>query len=225
VLVAAFLPHPPALVPGLTGGPVAELEPLRRATAAALEWLLSVAPQRICLLGGGPVERVFDGTARGTMGGYGVPVSVGSGGGDRLPLSLTVGWGLLDAAGYAGDRVAVALPSNVTDGRLDELARTVDGDALLVMGDGSARRDHDAPGLQHSEGRRYDHAVAAALASGDAGALAGLDPGLEQAVQAAGVPAWRLAGRVFGGRPVHAVLAEHTAPFGVGYFVATWSAR
>ena len=38
MLVAAFLPHPPALVPGLTGGPVAELEPLvRQAERAARE--------------------------------------------------------------------------------------------------------------------------------------------------------------------------------------------
>lgn len=218
----AFLPHPPALVPGLTGGPVAELEALRQAVTEAIRWLLSPAPQRICLLGGGPDERVFDNSARGTMGGYGVPVSVGSGGGQRLPLSLTIGWWLLDAAGYSGGRTALSLPAALPDARLDELARTVDVDALLVLGDGSASRDEDAPGAPHPDGRGFDEAVAAALSAGDAAALAGLDPGLGEEVQAAGVPAWRLVGRLVGERAVEAVLAAHSAPFGVCYFVATW---
>lgn len=225
MLVAAFLPHPPALVPGLTGGPVAELEPLQRAVTETIQWLLAVVPQRICLLGAGPDERGFDGSARGTMGGFGVPVSVGSGGGQRLPPSLTVGWRLLEAAGYSGGRTALSLPSSLSGARLDELARTVDADALLVMGDGSTRRHDDAPGTGHRQGRAFDDTVAAALSDGDAAALAGLDPDLGDEVQAAGVPAWRLAGRLIGARPVQATLVAHAAPFGVGYFVATWRTR
>lgn len=221
----AFLPHPPALVPGLTGGPVAELEPLRRAATEAMEWLLSEVPQRIWLLGAGPVEETFVASARGTMGGYGVPMSVGSGGGQRLPLSLTVGWWLLDTAGYAGDRMAISLPSGLSGDRLDEVARTVDADAVLVLGDGSARRHEDAPGTLHPAGSEFDASVAAALSAGDAACLAGLDPGLGEEVQAAGVPAWRLAGRLIGDRPVEAALTRHCAPFGVGYFVATWRTR
>ena len=93
---------------------------------------------------------------------------------------------------------------------------------VLVMGDGTARRCERAPGYLDERAASFDAAVAAALAAGDAAMLRDLDPALGADLLAAGVPAWRTAGHVVGGRPVAAELLHESAPYGVAYLVATW---
>jgi hypothetical protein len=93
------------------------------------------------------------------------------------------------------------------------------------MGDGSARRSLKAPGHLDAAAEPFDAAVAAALAVGDPGALAALDPAEGARLLAAGVPAWRAVGAVLAGREVTGRLHAHEAPFGVGYLVADWSVR
>ena len=56
------------------------------------------------------------------------------------------------------------------------------------MGDGSARRTVKAPGYLDPAAEPFDARVATALAAGDAGALAGLDPAEGERLLAAGVP-------------------------------------
>ena len=92
------------------------------------------------------------------------------------------------------------------------------------MGEGSARRSVKAPGVPRRRGRPFDAAVAAALAAGDAAALAALDPAEGERLLAAGVPAWRASAPRSTGRPVTARLHLDDAPFGVGYLVADWVA-
>ena len=100
-----------------------------------------------------------------------------------------------------------------------------DDTALLVLGDGSARRSEKAPGYLDERAEGFDAGIAAALASGDPARLAALDAALGGHLLAAGVDAWhRTAVRLEGGGSgaFHAEVTYDDAPFGVGYFVATW---
>lgn len=96
--------------------------------------------------------------------------------------------------------------------------------ALLVLGDGSARRSVTAPGHLDERAASFDAAVAAAMGDGDAEALAELDRDLGASLLATGVPAWRVAGSLLSARSYQATLLADVAPYGVGYFVASWLA-
>ncbi|HET6394684.1 MAG TPA: hypothetical protein VFG13_17795, partial [Blastococcus sp.] len=96
--------------------------------------------------------------------------------------------------------------------------------AVLGMGDGSARRSVKAPGYLDDGAGPFDAAIARALESGDAAALAALDHADGERLLAAGVPVWRAVGAAVAGRPITARLHLDTAPFGVGYLVASWVA-
>ena len=147
----------------------------------------------------------------GTFAGHGVDVRAG--GPDLvLPLSLTTGAWLLDRAGWTGSRTYTTSAVPV-DGRV----------ALLVMADGSARRGVTAPGWLDDRAEAFDAAITAALADGDADALASLDVHLGDDLLAAGPRALVVLGELTKGADVSARLRWEGAPFGVGYWVATWS--
>ena len=65
--------------------------------------------------------------------------------------------------------------------------------------------------------------MAEALAGGDPARLAALDGTLGGELLAAGVPAWHAAGALLAGQRFTASLDYDRAPYGVGYFVATWT--
>jgi hypothetical protein len=233
ILGAAFLPNPPVLVPAVASGAARELEPLRRASRRALRRVHGDDGRRLAVLGSADTSAVHSPVARGSLSGYGVSLEVhlgspGCGGAPELPLSLTVGaWLLGQALGpssgavgfsvgpdFAASRAAVELLSLAESARL----------ALVVMGDGSARRSTTAPGyLLRAE--PFDAAVAAALRDGDGEALADLDETLGAELLAAGVPAWRAAGALLAGGSYDADLLYADAPYGVGYFAAAWTAH
>lgn len=96
-----------------------------------------------------------------------------------------------------------------------------DGSALLVLADGSAARGARAPAGPHPAAQASDDALAAALAAGDAAALAAYEPGL--ALRADGAPALRALGRLAAGRTWRPRLLAYEAPFGVAYLVARWT--
>jgi hypothetical protein len=91
------------------------------------------------------------------------------------------------------------------------------------MGDGSARRSTAAPGYFDERAEAFDAGVAAALRSGEAGEL-NLDPVVGAELLAAGVPAWSAAAALLDRGEYAADLLYAQAPYGVGYFVAAWSA-
>ncbi|WP_329364048.1 class III extradiol dioxygenase subunit B-like domain-containing protein [Streptomyces sp. NBC_00669] len=95
--------------------------------------------------------------------------------------------------------------------------------ALLVMGDGSACRTVKAPGYLDERAEPFDAAVAAALGAADTAALEGLDAALAQAVQAAGRAPWQVLAGAARGAGLAGELLYDAAPYGVGYFVATWT--
>jgi hypothetical protein len=150
-----------------------------------------------------------------------------------LPLSLVIGAQLLDAAGYSGPRVLQSVAESASPGACRDLGRDLAADApltaLLVLGDGSARRSAAAPGYLDERAEPFDTVVEQALRDGDLPALAALDPDLARDLLAAGRPAWQaLAGALAPAtsspatpaRPRTRILYSD-APFGVTYLVAT----
>lgn len=221
----AFCPHPPALVPELAQGAAPELDGLRTACRDAVR---RVAPPGagILIVGAGETTRRHAPAVRGSFAPFGVDleVSLGEdepGGALELPLSLTVGaWLLRDTlgAGHAAHGLSVG-PEGIGGESPDRPA------ALLVMGDGSARRSIKAPGYLDDRAAPFDAAIAAILAEGDAAALTGIDPELAAELLVAGGPAWRAAGELLLDAEWDAELLYDDAPYGVGYLVAAWTRR
>jgi len=220
---AAFCPHPPVLLPEVAQGAAPELAELRSACRAAIARVVTPG-SAVLLLGAGERWRRFDASARGSLAGFGVdaavPLGDGTDGPAELPLSLTVGaWLLRDAVGPVADLAAVSVGPD-PDG-----ASALDGDgrptALLVLGDGSARRSAAAPGYLDERAERFDAAVAAALAGGDPERLR-VDVPLADAMLAAGARTWHVAAQLLAGRAWSAELLHDSAPYGVGYFAAAW---
>jgi hypothetical protein len=224
-VAVAFCPSPPLLLEAVEGGAAPETVELRRACAEAVAQMLATRPEVVVVVGDGAAPGVRFGPGDGgDLRGFGVDLEIGFAervrpGGRRLPLAHTLGAWLLDEAGFAGSRVGVG-PAD-----LGQLVRDVPGVlGVLAMGDGSARRSVKAPGYLDDAADPFDASVAAALASGDAAALAALDPGEGERLLAAGVPTWRAVGAALAGRDVTAHLHLDAAPFGVGYLVADWIA-
>jgi hypothetical protein len=226
---AAVCPHPPLLVPEVTGGPGgADLAVLRENCRAAVATLAEAAPDVLVVVGGGDQTVRFPDDAAGSLAGYGVPLTIGDGP-PVLPLSLTVGRWLLGGSSAVWQGVAAdATPEEclLLGAELAGLAPRV---AILAMGDGPARRARRAPGLVDADADRYDKQVANALVTADAGLLADLDPGQDAELFIAGRAAWQvLAGAALadadpGDARFSAHLRHAGAPFEVSYFVATWS--
>jgi hypothetical protein len=222
----AFCPAPPLLPPVVAGRAAAETERLRAACAEAVTTLLHGRPDAVVVVGSGVPDGVRFGPGDGgDLRGFGVDLVVPFSsrlrpGGRRLPLAHTLGAWLLDEVGHSGLRLGVG-PGDLVDALVD-----CPGDVgVLAMGDGSARRTLKAPGYLDGAAAPFDAAVGAALAAGDAAALAALDPVEGERLLADGVPTWRAVGAALAGRPLTATLRYDDAPFGVGYLVADWRAR
>jgi hypothetical protein len=230
IAAIAFCPQPPLLVPVLAAGAAGELAELRAACTAAIGQL-PAAGRRLVVLGAGDSSKSHSPLARGSLAGYGVPLEVHlgcpGGGAAGLPLSLTIGaWLVREVLGPRSGATGFSVGPDGFAGpaaaELLALAEAADL-ALLVMGDGSARRDLSAPGYLDPRAAPFDDTVMAALRAGDAAALAALDPVLGEAVLAAGVPAWRAAGRLLNGGSYDAQIRYAGDPYGVSYVVAVWT--
>lgn len=247
LIAAAVCPHPPLLVPAALGGaatgPPDELRKVTAAAQLAVSALLAVAPDLVAVVGGGPADREYGPDAAGSLQDFGVPVTVGTGT-PVLPLSLTVGRWLLECAGLlAGPAgldgpAAPALAANppaVVFQAVNQragaaecrklgivIAARAPRVALLAMGDASARRAREAPGVPDPVAEEYDEEVAEALAAGDDRWLGTLDPALDGELLVAGRAAWQVMAGAAAGRRLHGRLLCMTAPYGVTYLVATW---
>lgn len=223
IVAAVVCPHPPLLVPQVAPGADDELGALRDACLAAVRGLVASGPKRVVVVGAGDLASDVDERAGGTLAGFGVDVR--GGGADLvLPLSLTIGAWLLDAAGWAGPRTYST--ATASTGR----PATDDDVALLVMADGTNGRSEKAPGFLDERAEPFDAAVARALASGDAQSLLALDADLGAELGSTGVPALHAMGEMLGGTtqgataaaPAEARVLFDGAPLGVGYVVAEW---
>lgn len=222
VVSAAVCPHPPLLVPEVASGAASDLDDLRAFCLTAVTALATA--DRLVVVGTGPAAGRYDADAAGSFTPYGAPLQVGSGP-PILPLSLTVGAWLVNqfkAAAVPRTYLALApdaLPADcLALGR--ELADSNDRLALLVMGDGSARRSEHSPVHLHPRAELFDSTVAAALHLADTTTLAALDPALAAELHAAGRAPWQVLAATTG---LTGELLYHAAPYGVGYFVASWT--
>ena len=218
---AAFCPHPPALVPEVARGAAPELADLRAACRTAIQ-RVAMPGTALLLLGAGPATRRHDASARGSLAGYGVELQVGlttgADGPTELPLSLTIGaWLVHDALDDVPALQAWSIGPEPASGELPDAPT-----ALVVMGDGTARRSLAAPGYLDDRAAGFDAAVAAALASGDPDALR-VERALGADLLAAGPPVWHAAADLLVDRAWTAEVFYDAAPYGVGYFAAAWT--
>ncbi len=227
LIAAAVCPHPPLLVPEMAGAAASELDELRAACAEAVGRLVAAGPGVLVVVGGAAVTRRYPGESGGSLRPYGLELDIGPGPA-VLPLSLTIGRWLLGGREPAVFQAVAedAAPQECLElGR--ELGEAAERVGLLVMGDGSACRDAKAPGYLDRRAAGFDAGVAEALGHADAAALAALEPQLARELQAAGRAAWQIlagaAGASAGGQDrFQAALLADQAPYGVGYFAASW---
>lgn len=224
ISAVAFCPHPPLLVPEVAQGAAPELDALRAACGTAIR-RVAVNVSKLVVIGSGVRWQHHAPNARGSLSPYGVPLDIPLGSDEpgpvELPLSLTVGaWLLRDALGPNSGAIGYSVgPGDAT------LPLFADEElvALFVMGDGSARRSTSAPGYLDDRAAVFDNQIADVLASGDPERLS-VDGSLARELLAAGAPAWNAAGILLRGRRFTGDLLFDAAPYGVGYFVATWTA-
>jgi hypothetical protein len=234
LIAAAVVPHPPALVPEVAQGFAPDLDGLRAACDTAIDRLYTAGADELLVVGAGP-QHTANVAAIGSFHEYGLDLEVDgrwtAGTGDAAPMTLpflVAGWLLRDRPDTPVRRAVMV--DGPAEGSGGPLAETGSGQALLVLGDGTASRTPQAPGHFDERAGPYDAVVAHALATADAETLIALDAELARRLHVAGLPAWQALAAAAttaaaSGVEYGADLLYEEAPYGVGYFVATWLAR
>lgn len=213
----AFVPSAPLLIPAVAGGSAGLDAGLRAACLDVVDRLVRAAGDEIAVAAPWTVPGEWSGDHTWGFEGFGVE-RVPADSRARLPWPLGVGAWLLDEAGYGGERRYLGVD------RSTATADAPSGDvALLVVGDGTARRTEKAPGHLDVRAEPFDAEIARLIAAGDALGLATLDAELADSLMCGGAAVWRWLGGLIGSQPVaRAELGYDEAPYGVGYFVGYW---
>ncbi|MFC1434618.1 class III extradiol dioxygenase subunit B-like domain-containing protein [Streptacidiphilus sp. N1-3] len=230
LVAAAVCPCPPLLVPEVASGAAPELDGLRGACDTALGAVLAARPDLLWVVGPDAEHASFEDGGTGTFGPFGVDLAVTlgrTGSTEPLPASLSVGAWLLARAGWDGPAKGLAVPDYLEPDlcaangvRLAESAARV---GLLVLGEGSARRTLKAPGYLDERADGFDAAAARGLATADSGGeLSAMDDELAFELMASGRAPWQVLSGAASGA-LDAELLYQDAPYGVGYFVASWT--
>jgi hypothetical protein len=222
----ALTPSAPVLVPELAGAAAAEVAEFHDAVIAAAATL----PNRWIAIGVGQTDQIFEPATRGTFAGYGVdvPVTLSADAPQLitdLPLcALIAGWlrGQANAAARIEVRVyAVDLDADVAVDRGRALRAAIDEAAdeigVLVVADGATTLTQGAPGGYDPDSESMQTALDDALATGNAAALTRLPNGI------IGRVAYQVLAGLTGPNPHGANELACGAPYGVGYFVGTWT--
>jgi hypothetical protein len=198
------------------------LPELREACAAAVARLLASQPAAVLVVGAGAATATWDGDDRLDLSAW-APGLPGRGN-PRLPLALGLGAMLLDEAGFTGLRILQAVGEAEPAAACLRLGATAaalpDVTAMLVMGDGSARRSPAAPGHFDERAAPFDLAAEQALRDGDMAAVAAFDADLAHDLMATGRAAWQVLAGALGERHQAGEILYADAPLGVGYLVA-----
>ncbi|GGU48745.1 hypothetical protein GCM10010211_11250 [Streptomyces albospinus] len=235
LVAAALCPCPPLLVPEVAAGAAPELDVLRAACLDAVGVLAAARPDRLVVLG--PTDEAGRGAypqgATGTFRGFGVDLHVrlgafGPAPERDLPPSLSVGAWLLSRTDWADAPVeGLGVTESLTGDRCRALGRELAASAprlaLLVMGDGSARRSLKAPGYFDERAADFDAAAARALGAADLAALAALDEELAADLLVSGRSCWQVLAGAAEGAGLRGQLLREEAPYGVGYVAAAWT--
>ncbi|BBY48173.1 hypothetical protein MARA_16410 [Mycolicibacterium arabiense] len=217
----AVIPSAPVMVTELAAGAAEELTDLRTAVLGAAAAL----PDRWVVIGAGRDAEAIGPESVGTFAGYGVDVRVALAPGAEsapraLPLcALIAGWvrGCANPAATVEVRVfaddlepdAAAAAGRALRAEIDAMAADV---GVLVVADGANTLTPTAPGGYDPASLPGQEALDDALATGDVTALARL-----------GRVAHQVLAGLAGPRPVAAQERYRGAPYGVGYFVGTWT--
>lgn len=235
IIAAALCPWPPLLVRELTGAdPV--LPELRDACAAAIAALLAGGPGLVAVAAPGPATTTWPADGRLDVAAFGglaahpasPPPGAGVGQGrPALPPAAGIGAYLLDQAAYRGPRVIWTVSEDEPPAGCRklgaELAASDTRTALLVLGDGSARRGPKAPGAFDPRAAAFDAEVEHAVRAADLDALLAVDPALARDLMATGRPAWQVLAGALAGAPVSTEIRYADDPFGVFYLVASFT--
>lgn len=218
---AALCPSPPLLHPAVTGQQ-AVLPELRAACADAVRRLLREDPEVVVVVGAAAATGRWDAGSRLDPSAF--APAIPSTGTRSLPLALGLGAMLLDQAGYHARRELQAIgqdePASTCVTLGAQLAASGARTALLIMGDGSARRTLKAPGYLDPRAAAFDAEIETMVRAGELDALQQLDCQLARDLMATGRPAWQvLSGAMHPLRPRTEVL-YCDAPLGVAYLVA-----
>jgi hypothetical protein len=224
-LQVVVCPHPPLLFRELGGlaDPVADV---RAAALATLHAALDPPPERVVVVAAVPDPAAVDPGAVPDVRRFG---TTGPRTGPGLPLALGVGRRLLDDVGWTGPTELVGLDVDADRSALEELARGLATSGprtvVLLLGEGSARRDATGPGTLDDRSFGFDARIVEAVRDADARTLAELDPVLAEELMELGRAAFRLLGEIglAAPDPVAARVSHESDPFGVLYLVATWA--
>ncbi|GLW91518.1 hypothetical protein Aglo03_23340 [Actinokineospora globicatena] len=230
----AVVPHPPLIVPELTGGGDRDADAVRADCLAVAASLVDLP--RWVAVGAGDRPGRYGPDVAGTFRGFGVDVRVGLGAkadltfaDPELPLpALVAGWLRAQVGGPDVTVHVVAAdlsPSECADegARIAEELAGPDPVGLLVLGDGSHRHGERSVGRPDERSSAFDEEVARAFAAVDLDALAQLDPTVAAELGAVGRAPWQvLASAARAGRPWRPVEARVSTPLGVAYHYAVW---
>ena len=229
---AALCPWPPLLVRELTGADPA-LPELRLACAEAVAALLRDDPEVVAVAGPGTVTASWPGDGRLNIAAFGPGAlaadpapSAGTAERPVLPPAPGMGAYLLDQAGYRGPRLVWSVSADEPVAGCRKLGADLAGGAartaLLVIGDGSARRGLRAPGHLDERAAAFDAGVERAVRAADLPALLDVDPALARDLMATGRPAWQVLAGALERMARLTVQVQYAGdPFGVMYLVAT----
>lgn len=222
----ALSPSAPVLVPELAGAAAAEVTEFRTAAVAAAGQL----PDSWLAIGVAAADAVIEPASRGTFAGYGVNVPVqlsphAPAAVTALPLcALFAGWlrdrvnptARVQVRAYSDDLDADAAVARGRSLR-SELDGTTAPVGVLVVADGARTLTQSAPGGYDPGAATAQADLDEALAAGDADALTRLPETI------VGRVAYQVLAGLVGTDTVAAVELARGAPFGVGYFVGTWT--
>ena len=221
ITAAALCPSPPLLCRELTGRGAVAPE-LRAACSEVTARLLRDDPEVIVIIGPADATGIWDDGTRLNPSVFAPPIA-GAGPGSP-PLALGLGAMLLDQASYQGRRVHQAVghdePASACVRLGADLADSGARMALLVMGDGSARRSLRAPGYLDTRAAAFDAEVERAIRAGELDALQRLDQTLGRDLMATGRPAWQVLSGAMGSLSPTTEVLYSDDPFGVSYLVA-----
>lgn len=225
----ALSPAAPVLIPALSGGAATEVAEITEAARRAAATL----PERWIAIGVGPAsgpdQQIVEPATRGTFAGYGAELPVALA--DQAPAEITAlplcalmaGWLRAQANPHARVQVRVysaGLDAQTAVARGKELRAQIDAEpdpvGVLVIADGANTLTPAAPGGYDPQSEAVQTALDSALASGDTAALIRLPEGV----------VGRVAYQVLAGlapQPAAAAQLACAAPYGVGYFVGTWT--
>jgi hypothetical protein len=224
IVAAAAIPQAPLLIPGLTGGSIAEVEHVRDAVRDAVDIIARHHPDEVVVVGAAPATTTYPPGASSPAGRL-APAPGRQPRPTALPVPLAVGRSAL-----AAHSVPRSLQGIEHRARVDlcvrlgrQIAARPGRTALLAVADGSARRGKKAPGYLDPRAKDLDACITAALDAADPGALLALDPPLCEDLLVAGRAAWQVMAGACDGTSWLGQTLYSADPFGVQYTVVTWT--